>query len=90
VNSAKPFSENSQTKTRAHERMPPLRVCLARPNDQPRATGHQTPPGNQCRIASPRRLTGGGKAEEKVWAEFGGDAMRCQRMAEAIIERLRA
>jgi hypothetical protein len=33
VNSAKLFSENSQTKTRAHERMPPLRVCLARPNE---------------------------------------------------------
>jgi hypothetical protein len=35
VNSAKLFSENSQTKTRAPERMPPLRVCLARPNERP-------------------------------------------------------
>jgi 5-methylcytosine-specific restriction enzyme A len=33
-------------------------------------------------------LTGGGKAEEEVWAEFGGDPMRCQRVAEAIIESL--
>jgi hypothetical protein len=35
VNSAKLFSENNQTKTRAPERMPPLRVCLARPNERP-------------------------------------------------------
>jgi hypothetical protein len=35
VNSAKPFSGNSQTKTRAHGRMPPLRGCLVRSNERP-------------------------------------------------------
>ena len=35
VNSAKPLSENSQTKIRALGRMPPLRVCFARSNERP-------------------------------------------------------
>jgi len=42
VNSAKLFSENSRTKTRAHERMPPRRVCLARPNERPALVGSST------------------------------------------------
>jgi predicted HNH restriction endonuclease len=33
-------------------------------------------------------LTRGAKAEEEVWAEFGGDVVRCQRVAEAIISSL--
>ena len=33
-------------------------------------------------------LSRGAKAEEEVWAEFGGDAPRCQRVAEAITASL--
>jgi 5-methylcytosine-specific restriction protein A len=35
-------------------------------------------------------LSRGAKAEEEVWAEFAGDAARCQRVADAIVASLNA